>query len=110
MASNSRASDTLVKTLEKALKASALPGEIEGMGKKELADAAKTRGALLDILGERVLDVSSFTRSAVLKAWIQVVQSRSLPVERFIPVTLLAIDRLQDKTIMARRQAMQVRK
>ena len=74
----------------------------------EIADAAKTRGALLDILSERVLDVSSFTRGAVLKSWIQVVQSRSLPVERFIPVTLLAIDRLQDKTIMARRQAMQV--
>ena len=74
----------------------------------ERQDAAKTRGALLDILTERILDVSSFTRSATLKAWIKVVQSGSLPVERFIPVTALAIDRLQDKTIMVRKQSMQV--
>lgn len=75
----------------------------------ERHDTTKTRGALLDVLTERVLDVSSFTRSAVLKAWIKIVQSESLPVERFIPVTALAIDRLQDKTIMVRKQAMQVR-
>lgn len=72
-------------------------------------DTVKTRNALLDILMERVLDVSSFTRSAVLKAWIKVVQTGSLPVERFIPVTSLAIDRLQDKTIVVRKQSMQVR-
>jgi len=84
--------------------------EREDGASHEIGDAAKTRNALLDLLAERVLDVSSFTRGAVLKAWIQIVQSRALPVDRFIPVTLMAIDRLQDKTIMARRQAMQVGK
>jgi condensin complex subunit 1 len=67
----------------------------------------KSRGALLDILEARSHDVSSYTRSAVLKAWISLTQS-GLPIERVIPVTVLAIDRLQDKTVMVRKQALQV--
>jgi condensin complex subunit 1 len=70
---------------------------------------ASNRSSLLDILHERVRDVSSFTRATTLKAWISLVQERSLPVEWYIPVTQLAIDRLNDKTIVVRRQAMQVR-
>lgn len=70
---------------------------------------AKSRSALLDILEARSHDVSSYTRSAVLKVWINVTQEGSLPVERVAPVTALAIDRLQDKTVMVRKQAMQVR-
>jgi condensin complex subunit 1 len=70
---------------------------------------AANRSSLLDILRERVRDVSSFTRATALKAWISLVQARSLPVEWYIPVTELAIDRLNDKTIVVRRQSMQVR-
>jgi condensin complex subunit 1 len=69
----------------------------------------KSRSALLDILEARSHDVSSYTRSAVLKTWISLTQSGTLPVERVIPCTVLAIDRLQDKTVMARKQALQVR-
>ena len=69
---------------------------------------AKSRAALLDILAERVHDVSSFTRVAVLKAWISITQSGALPLERLMLVTSLAIDRLQDKTVMVRRSSMQV--
>ena len=75
------------------------------LGKESLQ---KSRAALLDILGERVHDMSSFTRVAVLKAWISITQSDSLPLERVMLVTALAIDRLQDKTVMVRRSAMQV--
>jgi condensin complex subunit 1 len=74
----------------------------------EMPSDTKSRKTLLEILRERVHDVSSFTRSAVMKAWIQIVQSQSLPVEWFIPVTELAIDRLRDKTILTRRMAMQL--
>lgn len=70
---------------------------------------AANRSSLLDILRERVRDVSSFTRATALKAWISLVQTGSLPVEWYIPVTELAIDRLNDKTIVVRRQSMQVR-
>ena len=69
---------------------------------------AGNRSSLLDILRERVRDVSSFTRATALKAWISIVQARSLPIEWYIPVTELAIDRLNDKTIAVRRQSMQV--
>ena len=68
----------------------------------------KSRSALLNVLETRVRDVNSFTRSAVLKAWISLAQSGTLPVEWVIPCTELAIDRLKDKTILARKQALQV--
>lgn len=80
--------------------------ENEGVhGKQSLS---KSRAALLDVLAERVHDVSSFTRVAVLKAWISITQSGALPLERLMLVTSLAIDRLQDKTVMVRRSSMQV--
>ena len=69
----------------------------------------KSRTALLDILQERSLDISSYTRSAVLKVWIRLAHSGSIPVERILPVTIMAIDRLQDKTVMVRKQSLQVR-
>ena len=69
----------------------------------------KSRDALLNVLTERVNDNSSYTRSTVLKTWTRIVQSGCLPLERLIIVTSLAIDRLQDKTVIVRRSAMQVR-
>lgn len=63
---------------------------------------------LFDILIERTRDVSSYTRVAVLKTWANLIESQTLPLNRLIPVTELAIDRLQDKTVMVRRSALQV--
>ena len=71
-------------------------------------DTSKARNQLLDILFERVYDTSSFTRSAALKAWIQLVQDGKLPKDRVIPTTKLAMDRLQDKTVIVRKQSMQL--
>mmetsp|Transcript_10234 Transcript_10234/g.30019 ORF Transcript_10234/g.30019 Transcript_10234/m.30019 type:complete len:1354 (-) Transcript_10234:200-4261(-) len=68
----------------------------------------KSSAALLDILQERSLDVSSYTRSAVLKSWIRLADSGSIPVERILPVTRMAIDRLQDKTVIVRKQSLQL--
>ena len=84
-------------------------GSDEGESETSRNNLMKSRGALLDILEARSHDVSSYTRSAVLKVWISVTQGGSLPLERVLPVTTLAIDRLQDKTVMVRKQAMQVR-
>jgi condensin complex subunit 1 len=72
-------------------------------------DTTKTRDALLDLLAERAYDVSSFTRAAALKAWIALSNSSTLPKARLLAVTQLAMDRLQDKTVVVRKQAMQVR-
>lgn len=64
------------------------------------------RETLLDALSTRVYDVSSYTRSAVLKSWILVVQSRVLSKQRWVPSARLAVDRIQDKTATVRRQAL----
>lgn len=69
---------------------------------------SEQREKLFDILTKHVHDVSSYTRNAVLKSWAHLVENQSVPVQRLIPVTLLAIDRLQDKTVLVRRSAMQL--
>jgi len=69
----------------------------------------KTRDSLFDLLTERIHDVSSYTRAAVLKAWVHLIENDSIPAERFLSVTRLAIDRLQDKTVIVRKNALQVR-
>ena len=68
----------------------------------------KSRHDLLTLLQRRVLDTSSFTRGAVLKAFITIVEQKALPTDALIQTTALAADRLQDKTVLVRRAAMQV--
>jgi condensin complex subunit 1 len=101
----------IIEYIGKALK----PNDAEGVptassvdGETSPGNLQKSRTALLDILQERSRDMSSYTRSAVLKAWIHLTHSGSIPVERILPVTIMAIDRLQDKTVMVRKQSLQV--
>jgi condensin complex subunit 1 len=69
----------------------------------------KSRALLVDILLARARDTSSYTRSAVLKAWISLSQTGAIPIVQIHAVTDMAIDRLHDKTVMVRKQALQVR-
>ena len=73
-----------------------------------LLDTTKTRATLLGLLTERVYDVSSYTRAAVMKAWIRLCQTNTIPKEQISMVTRLAMDRLQDKTVVVRKQSMQL--
>ena len=87
------------------------PGEGgDGGGKEErqIVNMAKTRASLFDILCDRTRDITSFTRAASLKVLNDLTEKQSLPLDRVMPVTAIAIDRLQDKTVMVRRNAMQV--
>jgi len=68
----------------------------------------KSRATLLEILLVRSHDSSSYTRSAVLKTWIGLSLSETIPISQIHAVTEMAIDRLQDKTVMVRKQALQV--
>jgi len=68
----------------------------------------KGKDALLDILTERAHDKSSFTRVAVLKAWAMITENQSLPLNRVLPMTALAIDRLRDKKVNVRKNSMQL--
>ena len=69
----------------------------------------RTRDALLTVLTERARDVNSFTRAAVIKAWISLCEKQVLPLARVHSVVMVAIDRLQDKSVIVRRASMQVR-
>ncbi|KAL9181578.1 LOW QUALITY PROTEIN: hypothetical protein ACHAXT_010383 [Thalassiosira profunda] len=53
-------------------------------------------------------DITSFTRGAALRVLNDLTEKQSLPLDRLMPVTAIAIDRLQDKTVMVRRCAMQL--
>lgn len=71
-------------------------------------DATKVRENLFTILATRVNDTSSYTRATVLKTWVSLVQDKCLPTDRILPVTHMAIDRLQDRTVLVRKQALLV--
>lgn len=71
-------------------------------------NAENSQSGLLDILAERVYDTSSYTRCASLKAWLRLAGNQGIPKDRIIAVTTLAMDRLQDKTVLVRKQAMQL--
>lgn len=96
------------KSLRKGESGEALDATAEESESSSRPNLEKSRGALLDILETRSHDVSSYTRSACLKAWIALIQGGTLPIERVIPATVMAIDRLQDKTVVVRKQALQV--
>jgi condensin complex subunit 1 len=99
----------IVEYIGKALKPSDEDNPAENVeSESSPANMEKSRAALLDILQQRAHDISSYTRSAVLKAWIRLAQAGSIPVDRVLSVTIMAIDRLQDKTVMVRKQSLQV--
>ena len=80
----------------------------ENKDERHVVNMAKTRSSLFDILCERTCDITSFTRAAALKVLNDLTEKQSLPLDRIMPVTAIAIDRLQDKAVMVRRYAMQV--
>jgi len=79
-------------------------GTSEKRGTKEM----QTRDSLLELLVIRIKDVNSFVRAAVLRAWAGMVTARALPLDRVIKVVQIAGDRLKDKTIAVRRNAIQL--
>ncbi len=80
----------------------------EGKDERHVVNMAKTRSSLFDILCDRTCDITSFTRAAALKVLNDLTEKQSLPLDRIMPVTAIAIDRLQDKAVMVRRYSMQV--
>lgn len=64
-----------------------------------------TRDTFLDLLAERIYDVTAFTRSCCLKIWIRLCEMNAIPISRVLPVTKVAIGRLSDKSAMVRKSA-----
>ena len=80
----------------------------EGGNAKNLNRLCRLRDDLLDLLTDRTHDVSPYTRSAVLKVWVYLLESKAVPVRRINAVAELAVDRLKDKTASVRKQALSV--
>jgi hypothetical protein len=55
----------------------------------------QTKSMLLELLQERVFDVSSFTRSKVMQTYVQLAKAKAIPSEHLPTVVSLAADRLQ---------------
>lgn len=99
--------NALVTAIGHILQSLAHGNEEESQGAVAL-DSTKVRDNLLLVLTTRIYDTSSYTRAAVLKTWISLIQSKSLPRDHFLPVTRMAVDRLQDRTVLVRKQALLV--
>jgi hypothetical protein len=70
-----------------------------------IAQLNRTRDSLLDIIVERTHDVTHYTRSTVLKVFISLLESNSIPVRRVGTIGGVAVDRLFDKTTLVRKSA-----
>eukprot|EP01133_Synstelium_polycarpum_P014872 gene14872-17587_t len=66
------------------------------------------RDMLLEMLLSRHRDSNSFTRNTVLSTWSDLVGSGCVPNHIFPDVTVMAIGRLVDKTVYARKYALQL--
>lgn len=69
---------------------------------------ASTRDTLLDVMQQRAYDVHSYSRAAVLRAWVSLAGATAIPVSRLPATTSLAIDRLMDKASIVRKTSAQL--
>lgn len=63
---------------------------------------------LFTLLFERIYDVNSFTRSMVCRVLSRLVETHAIPILKYNVLTRLAMDRLQDKTAVVRKSALQL--
>lgn len=73
-----------------------------------LQDMKKRTEGLFELLTERATDISSYTRVAVLKTLTNLIEMRCIPMQKMVSIADIALDRLQDKTVMVRRSAVQI--
>lgn len=72
------------------------------------SNSGRTRDSLLEILLDRVNDVSSYTRSKVMQTWKELADNNSIPVKGFALVCNAAIERLDDKSLIVSKSAIQL--
>ena len=66
----------------------------------------RAKQGFLDLLVERVHDVSAFTRARVLQTWAAMAEKKAVPLSHWLVVADLAIGRLGDKSALVRKAAM----
>jgi condensin complex subunit 1 len=80
----------------------------EDRNERVKSNSGKTRDSLLDLLKERVNDVSSYTRSRVLQTWKELADQNAIPVRFFAVVCNCAVERLDDKSLIVSKGAIQL--
>lgn len=65
----------------------------------------KTRETLLSVIAERIHDINGFVRNQVLKTWIELAQAQAIPLSCYQLVTHCAVDRIQDRNVHVRKNA-----
>ena len=68
----------------------------------------KKRNELIRLICIRQHDVNAFVRSASLKALASICEQGKLPKQFYVEVTKIATERLQDKGVLVRKNAMNV--
>ncbi|XP_077998535.1 condensin complex subunit 1-like [Glandiceps talaboti] len=76
----------------------------EVMDNKEKND----RDQFLDILEDHIHDVNAFVRSKVMQIWLRLCHEKVVPLNRYKDVVALTIGRLEDKSSIVRKQAIQL--
>lgn len=66
----------------------------------------RTKQAMLEILLERCRDVSAYTRSRVLQVWAELCEEHSVSVGLWNEVAAVAAGRLEDKSAIVRKSAL----
>ncbi|KAL5067141.1 hypothetical protein RYX36_018028 [Vicia faba] len=66
----------------------------------------RTKQAMLEILLERCRDVSAYTRSRVLQVWGELCEEHSVSIGLWIEVAEVAAGRLEDKSAIVRKSAL----
>ncbi len=68
----------------------------------------KKRDQLMDLILKRELDVSSYTRSAVIRCWHGLIEKHAVPLDHIVLVAKLGTSRLFDKSSLVRKAALQL--
>uniref|UniRef100_A0A1B6C062 Condensin complex subunit 1 n=2 Tax=Clastoptera arizonana TaxID=38151 RepID=A0A1B6C062_9HEMI len=71
-------------------------------------DSKEQRDLFLDILEDHMLDGNAFVRSKVLQLWQKVIQQNSLPKTRIVPLLEMTMRRLNDKSSVVCKSAIQL--
>eukprot|EP01083_Nonionella_stella_P154834 499384_1 len=70
--------------------------------------ALKEKEKILDLIEERCMDVTSYTRCKALRTLADLIGEDAIPVNRIASVMRLAVDRLQDRSSTVRKGALQL--
>ncbi|KAK9836505.1 hypothetical protein WJX74_001907 [Apatococcus lobatus] len=72
------------------------------------AGLLRAKQQLLALLLERVQDQTSYTRKQVLASWTLLAEHAKIPISHWVPVAELGIGRLDDKSALVRKAALQL--